>query len=242
MCTCATPAQMPVVGARQRGGGGREDDVVAVAVEAGEARRALRPARARRAARSQGLSQPHLRARSCSAPKRASQVPRCGVPIVTTWCTRASPAGPARPASAAPPGRPCCAPRSPAAGRCSAPVAARPAPGWRRSRRCEPNTGSRLTATKGTPWACSRRSHGFHTPRLQTKPCTSNRPRRPCAAAGRWSGQRRLRKGWRQQNTRGAARTSPHQARSSCAGVARGVGSSPCARRSSANSSASTSA
>ena len=33
------PAQMPVVGAGHRGGGGREDDVVAVAVEAGQATR-----------------------------------------------------------------------------------------------------------------------------------------------------------------------------------------------------------
>ena len=60
-----------------------------------------------------------------------------------------------------------------------------------------------------------RSSQRFQRPRLQTKPCTSRTPRRPAAPSGRWSGQRRLRKGWRQQNTSGADTTSPSQARTS---------------------------
>ena len=108
-------AQVAVVGAGQRGGRGREDDVVAVAPEAGEA-----PVALRRLGRGQ-LQQPgavpaHLLRVAAQSRSGASQVPWCGVPMVTTPCTRAS-AVVRRAARRAAPARPCCAPPAAAAGR-----------------------------------------------------------------------------------------------------------------------------
>jgi hypothetical protein len=89
----------------------------------------------------------------------------------------------------------------------------------------EPNTGSRLTATTGRPRRRKSRIQGFHKPRLHTKPWTSTTPACPRAPWGTKSASVRERNGCCQANTRGAARTSPHQARSHWRAEARPWGS-----------------
>ena len=44
-----------------------------------------------------------------------------------------------------------------------------------------PSGGVSVTATQGRPWRRQRASHGFQTPRLQPKPCTSTMPTCPRA-------------------------------------------------------------
>src|ERR1035438_1401391 len=85
----------------------------------------------------------------------------------------------------------------------------------------EPNTGSRFTATKGTCTSRKRSIHGFHIPRLQKKPCTRTTPRRRGTVGEGESQFARDRKGCRQRNTGGAAKTSLHHAESSCLRVGR---------------------
>ena len=172
---------MTVVGAGQRRVAGREDDVVAVAPEADEARarrRAFPGQRAARASRCRAASGRCWR-RDRGAPSR---VPACGEAIVTRRWQRALRA--ARRARREPPGRPCCARRSPARGRSPARVAHR-----RRDRLAvvvdRPEDGLEARPRRREcPRRRSRRSHGFHRPRLQKKPWTRRTPRRPRAVAG----------------------------------------------------------
>ncbi len=120
---------------------------------------------------------------------RAIQVPRCGVPMVTTPMKPRALGRRAR-ARRGSPVRPCCGRRGPA------PCPWRPRAGRPPLRSCRDSGRSSRTPARGSrprtecPSPRSWRIQGFHRPRLQKKPWTRTTPRRPCASAGTAVGNR----------------------------------------------------
>ena len=159
---CAAPSTVTTAAPGQAASGAGKTTLSQAATT--QVQRAARPAGSRAASACSQREAGRIWRAFGLRPKRASQVPWCGVPSVTAWCRRASPPCAAHQQRSASPPMLCATTSGDtpvqASRRCTPASMARTVSSMR------PSTGSRSTATTGTPWARRHAIQPFHSPRL----------------------------------------------------------------------------